>query len=174
MGVDMRIFVALGVLLIASSPGLAEDPFEPTARERAAIDSCLKHNAKQDVLKKAAACVGTISDPCQDRDNATWLACEVRETKIWDDLLNAAFQDARRLADAVTGGALKDAQHSWIAFRDAKCAVSEKEYEGGSMAAVLVADCKRTETGRRAIEMRVIADEAADKVFKGTNSGDGR
>ncbi len=170
----MRVAMAFGLLLITFSPSLAEDPFQPTAAERAAIDKCLKHNAKQDVLKTAAACVGTISDPCRDRDNATWLACEARETKIWDDLLNAAFQDARRLADAATGGALKDAQHSWIAFRDAKCAVSEKEYEGGSMAAVLVADCKRTETGRRAIEMQVIANEAADKVFKGTNSGDGR
>ena len=160
-----RSATALGILLIASSPGFAEDPFQPTAAERGAIDKCLKRTPDEDVLKTAAVCVGLISDPCIDKDTATAVACQERETRIWDELLNKAFQDARAHLDSAAGGALKDAQRAWIAFRDAKCAVSEKEYEGGTMATIMVADCKRTETGRRAIEMQAIAAEANATIF---------
>ena len=66
-----RSATALGILLIASSPGLAEDPFQPTASERATIDKCLKRTAEDGVLKQAAARVGLISDPCIEKDTAT-------------------------------------------------------------------------------------------------------
>src|SRR5262249_40033663 len=135
-----RIATALGLLLIASSPSLAEDPFQPTAPERATIDKCLKHNANEDALKTAAACVGLISAPCINEDTATAVACQERETRIWDELLNKAFQDARAHLDSVAGGALKDAQRAWIAFRDAKCTFSEKVYGDGTRATVMVAD----------------------------------
>jgi uncharacterized protein YecT (DUF1311 family) len=165
-GIDMkRIATALGILLLASSPGRADDPFEPTASERGTIDKCLKRTANEAVLKQASTCIGLISDPCIDKDTATAVGCQERETRIWDDLLNKAFQDARAHLDSAAGGALKDAQHAWIAFRDAKCAVSEKEYEGGTMATIMVADCKRTETGRRAIEMQAIAADAEATIF---------
>jgi uncharacterized protein YecT (DUF1311 family) len=165
-GIDMkRIATALGILLLASSPGRADDPFEPTASERGTIDKCLKRTANESVLKQASTCIGLISDPCIDKDTATAVGCQERETRIWDDLLNKAFQDARAHLDSAAGGALKDAQHAWIAFRDAKCAVSEKEYEGGTMATIMVADCKRTETGRRALEMQAIAAEAEATIF---------
>jgi uncharacterized protein YecT (DUF1311 family) len=160
-----RIATALGILFAASSPVLADDPFQPTASERATIDKCMKHNANEDALKTAAACVGLISDPCIDKDTATAVACQERETRIWDELLNKAFQDARAHLDSAAGGALKDAQRAWIAFRDAKCTVSEKVYGDGTMATIMVADCKRTETGRRAIEMQAIAAEADATIF---------
>jgi uncharacterized protein YecT (DUF1311 family) len=160
-----RVATALAILLFASSPGLAEDPFQPTASERATIDNCLKRTEDEAVLKQASECIGLIADPCADKDTATAVACQERETRIWDDLLNKAFQDARAHLDSAAGGALKDAQRAWIAFRDAKCLVSEKEYGEGTMATVLVADCKLTETGRRAIEMQAIATEADATIF---------
>jgi uncharacterized protein YecT (DUF1311 family) len=156
---------ALVILLLVSSSALAEDPFQPTPAERATIDNCLKRTEDKAVLKQASECVGLIADPCADKDTATAVACQERETRIWDDLLNKAFQDARAHLDAATGGALKDAQRAWIQFRDAKCAVSEKEYEESTMATILVADCKLTETGRRAIEMQAIAAEADATIF---------
>jgi uncharacterized protein YecT (DUF1311 family) len=162
----IRAFFALGFLLLASLSARAADPFQPTAAERATIDKCLKRVANEAVLKRAAECVGLVADPCSDSDNATLLACQERETRIWDEFLNSYFQDARAHLDSSAGGALKDAQRAWIAFRDAKCAVLEKEYEGGSIADTLVADCKLTETGRRAIEMQAIAIEAEETIFK--------
>ena len=161
----LRIAIAIGLLLMLPVAAPAGDPFEPTAAERATIDKCLKRAAEEAVLKQASTCIGLISDPCIDKDTATAVGCQERETRIWDDLLNKAFQDARAHLDSSAGGALKDAQHAWIAFRDAKCAVSEKEYEGGTMATIMVADCKRTETGRRAIEMKAIAVEADATIF---------
>jgi uncharacterized protein YecT (DUF1311 family) len=152
-------------LLAFIAPAYAADPFQPTAAERATIDKCLKRVADEPVLKRASECIGLIADPCADKDNATNLACQERETRIWDDELNAAFQDARRHADSVTNDALKNAQRSWIAFRDAKCAVSEKMYEGSTMAALFASYCKLEETGRRAIEMQAIAVEATDVLF---------
>ena len=160
-----RSAVALGLVLIASAPACAEDPFEPNAAERATIDKCLKRTADDDVFKQADQCIGLISDPCIDKDTSTAVACQERETRIWDEKLNAAFKDARAHVDAATGEALKEAQRAWIAFRDAKCAVSEKEYDGGTMATIMVADCKRTETGRRALEMQAIAVEADATIF---------
>ena len=160
-----RSAVALGLVLIASVPACAEDPFEPKPAERATIDKCLKRTADDDVFKQADQCIGLISDPCIDKDTSTAVACQERETRIWDEKLNAAFKDARAHLDAATGEALKEAQRAWIAFRDAKCAVSEKEYGDGTMATIMVADCKRTETGRRALEMQAIAVEADATIF---------
>ena len=160
-----RIALAFGLVLIASAPACAEDPFEPKAAERAEIDACLKRTADDEMFKQAAQCIGLVSDPCIDKDTSTAVACQERETRIWDEKLNAAFKDARAHLDAATGEALKEAQRAWIAFRDAKCAVSEKEYDGGTMATIMVADCKRTETGRRALEMQAIAVEADATIF---------
>lgn len=160
-----RIATALCLVLLAA-PALAEDdPYQPTLAERAIIDTCLKRTDGQDVFKQGSQCIGLISDPCIDKDTSTAVACQERETRIWDEKLNAAFKDARAHVDAATGGALKDAQRAWIAFRDAKCLVSEKEYGEGTMATVMVADCKRTETGRRALEMLAIAAEANGTMF---------
>lgn len=160
-----RIANAFGILVLASGAARAEDPFDPTAAERATIENCLKRTADDSVLKQASQCIGLISDPCIDKDTATAVGCQERETRIWDERLNAAFKDARAHVDAATGEALKVAQRAWIQFRDAKCAVSEKEYEGGTMATIMVADCKRTEIGRRAIEMQAIAVEADATIF---------
>ncbi len=161
----MRLGLTVGIALMVVAPAGAEDPYEPTASERATIDKCLKRTADDDVFKQASQCIGLISDPCIDKDTATAVACQERETRIWDERLNASFKDARAHVDAATGEALKAAQRAWIAFRDAKCAVSEIEYGGGSMATVMVADCKRTETGRRALEMQAIAVEADATIF---------
>ena len=102
--------------------------------------------------------------PVHRQGHVTAVACQERETRIWDER-NASLKDARAHVDAATGEALKAAQRAWIAFRDAKCAVSEKAYEGGTMATIMVADCKRTETGRRALEMQAIAVEADATIF---------
>ena len=61
-------------------------------------------------------------DPCINKDTSTGVACEERETHVWDEKLNAAFKDAHAHVDATIGAALKEARRAWIG-RDAKCAV---------------------------------------------------
>jgi uncharacterized protein YecT (DUF1311 family) len=135
---------------------------------QAKIDKCLERTAKEQPFKQMSECIGLIADPCGDADQASTasiVACQERETRIWDAHLNGWFQDARAHLDSQAGPALQAAQRAWVTFRDAKCAMSEKIYEGGSIAAVMVGDCKLVETGRRALEMSAIDIEANDTLF---------
>lgn len=160
----IRIAVALGVFLAFSSAALAQPEFEPTSAERKAIADCLERVDGESELKQMAECIGLIADPCPEApgaNTATIVACHMREQKIWDGYLNQWYGEAEKhlAADAAAATALKDAERAFISFRDAKCLYWEKRYEGGTFASVATGDCMRVETGRRAIEMRAIADD---------------
>jgi uncharacterized protein YecT (DUF1311 family) len=160
----IRIALTFGLLLAASLAALAEPEFEPAEAERKAIAECLKQAAGEPGLKQMAACIGIVADPCPDAPGANTgsiVACQMREQKIWDGYLNQWYGEAeKRLADdKAAQAALKEAQRSWIAFRDAKCGYWQKLYEGGTFASVVTGDCMRVETGRRALEMRAILDD---------------
>ena len=53
--------LAAGIVLGASVPAHAADPFEPTASERATVDTCLKRTGDDGILKQAAECIGLIA-----------------------------------------------------------------------------------------------------------------
>ncbi len=160
----IRVVLTLALLLPASTGALAEPEFEPAASERKAIADCLEKTAGAPELKQMAACIGIIGDACAEAPGANTVsivACHMREQKIWDGYLNQWYGEAMtRLADDIAAQvALKDAQRAWISFRDAKCGYWQKRYEGGTIASVVTGDCMRVETGRRALEMRVILDD---------------
>ena len=99
--------------------------------------------------------IGTENGGPQDivENCASGLIVDVSDTKAIADAI-------KRLADDIAAqAALKDAQRAWISFRDAKCGYWQKRYEGGTIASVVTGDCMRVETGRRALEMRVILDD---------------
>jgi uncharacterized protein YecT (DUF1311 family) len=131
-----RIAIALGLLLLTSAAAQAQAEFEPTAAERATI-ACIERTAGEPELKQMANCIGLIADPCSDAPGAntfTIVACHMREQKIWDGYLNDWYGEAQsRLKDQPgAAAALKEAQRTWIQFRDAKCDYWEKLYEGGT------------------------------------------
>jgi uncharacterized protein YecT (DUF1311 family) len=134
------------------------------AQDRKALAECLERTAGEGDLKRMSACIGLIGDKCADAPGATTISiveCHSREQSIWDEWLNAWYEEAQgRLKDnAGASAALKEAQRAWIAYRDAKCGFWSKLYEGGTFASVAAGDCMRVTTGMRAIEMRAIADE---------------
>lgn len=160
----IRIACAFGFLILATSLSLAQKEFEPTAAERKTIADCLERTAGEPELKQMGECIGLIADPCPDAPGAntfTIVACHMREQKIWDGYLNDWYGEAhdKLKDDAGAASALKEAERTWIAFRDAKCGYWSKRYEGGTFAAVIAGDCMRMETGRRAIEMRAVLDD---------------
>ena len=59
-----NLAIAAGIVLGASVPAHAADPFEPTASERATVDTCLKRTADDGI--KRPECIRLISDPCID------------------------------------------------------------------------------------------------------------
>lgn len=159
-----RIPIAFVFLLLVSAPAFAQAEFEPTSAERATIAACIERSAGESELKQMSACIGLIADPCPEAPGAntfTIVACHMREQKIWDERLNDWYGAARDKLkdDPGAAAALKEAQRTWIQFRDAKCDYWEKRYEGGTFASVATGDCMRVETGRRALEMRGIFDD---------------
>lgn len=56
-----NLAIAAGIGLGASVPAHAADPFEPTASERATVDTCLKRTGDDGILKQAAECIGLIA-----------------------------------------------------------------------------------------------------------------
>lgn len=164
----LRIVSALAPLFLAvlltSAPAFAQAEFEPTEAEQKKITDCLADNAGESELAQMSSCIGLIADPCPEAPGAntfTIVACNMREQKIWDERLNDWYGQAqsRLKDDPAAAAALKEAQRSWIAYRDAKCGYWEKRYEGGTFASVATGNCMRVATGQRALEMRAIFDD---------------
>ena len=85
--------------------------------------------------------------------------CYQREFAVWDARLNRAYQTIMASA-AVAPAAkeqLRDAQRSWIAFRDRGCgAEAEVEAGGGSMRLVSTAACVLERTALRAHQLELL------------------
>lgn len=120
------------------------------------ISSCLKSAFAEN--KDARTCAGLVANACLDKpgneSTHAMVACNDRETKIWDDLLNAEYQ---RLLGAVEGKAKDDivkAQRQWIGLRDMDCSVPHALFEGGTMAQPIGASCIMENTAERMLQVR--------------------
>lgn len=154
--------LVFGLIFAGAIPALADAPFDPSDKERAAVDACLKRSASEAELKQMSDCIGVVADKCIDAPDATTLslvACHMREQKIWDAHLNDWYGKAKGRLEGDAAAALQSAQRDWIAFREAKCDYWQKRYDGGTFASVVAGDCMRVEIGRRAIEMRAVFDD---------------
>lgn len=93
----------------------------------------------------------------EGEENQTTLGmtqCIQRETAFWDDLLNANYQ---QLADTLYENefaALKEAQRSWIKFRDASCDFTNEFWQGGTIRYVTYSNCIMEETAKQAIQLQ--------------------
>lgn len=120
------------------------------------ISSCLK--SAFDENKDARTCVGLVANACLDKpenqSTHAMVACNDRETNIWDGLLNAEYQ---RLLGVVEGKAKDDivkAQRQWIGLRDMDCSVPYALFEGGTMAQPIGASCIMENTAERMLQVR--------------------
>ncbi len=154
----------MAALLVAASlsspaPALAESWSSPE-EARAEIERCFGANPNGE-----ARCLDAVVDECLDipanQTTAGMVQCSSIALEGWDLLLNSTYQSVMSYADDGVKTALRSAQRSWIAYRDAKCAVWLSLYEGGSMGRLLGADCMRDETARRALDLREIAAHQA-------------
>ncbi|MGP0057725.1 MAG: lysozyme inhibitor LprI family protein [Beijerinckiaceae bacterium] len=154
------------LLAICLGPIASHAQEKATPEDRAAIAICLE-KAKTDKLG-SETCIGAVQKPCLDApDSQSTLGmkmCAWRETAVWDERLNTAYQAALRgdlgQVEALRDGGkrkltgadiLRDAQRAWIAFRDKKCDAAGLQMEGGSGAGILIGDCYLQETARQAL-----------------------
>ena len=163
-----RPFAWLSIMaaIIASGFGQQVTPTlaaESAASDVAALRTCLEGSDE-------AACIGTLSDPCQERpDGSTTMgiaACLQEEQEAWDVILNERYEDAMADARATderlpemgidpdAAETLRAAQRAWIAYRDAECQRLYVANSEGTIRSVVYASCLNEMTARRAIDLR--------------------
>lgn len=141
-------------LFFASSAVL----FAPAAiaDDTATITSCLK--ATEKAGQNAHACIGRVSEPCSNtpegQSTPGTVACTMRETEIWDKLLNQEYKRLLTLVGAETAKDVRKAQRIWLTAREADCRVPYQFYDGGTIVQILGAVCERDHTANRAILIR--------------------
>ena len=87
------------------------------------------------------------------------IECDEREIAIWNELLNKTYGEARNASkDDAVRSYLKDAQLTWIKFRDRACEWPEKLFPDGTIRGPLSGQCMLEQTALRAIDLLELKD----------------
>ena len=154
--------VLLVSTITALCAGLARA--EPAAKPSfKSVSDCVRHVPQ----RGRDRCIGVTSAPCVGPDEgsrtpADLIACDDREQKEWDELLNDAYRRLQKALDDEQRGKLRDMQRAWIESRDKTCRFYFDYFEG-TMANPMIANCMNRETANRAIFLMGFADDAADR-----------
>lgn len=157
------IRLAFAVLVAMSATvALAQD--KPTAKNSAAIESCIKKKTARHWAWEQ--CIGLISEPCAKNEermsSSEVIACYDRERAVWDDILNKSYRRLREALDKEQVEKMQEMQRSWIAARDKTCGFIYDYFEG-TMANPMIAACVARATGMQALFLRGFADDAAER-----------
>ena len=151
----IRIGIALAVVagaaaLVPLEPAAVRLALEPVALtpDAVALRACLGQKG----ARQAAGCVGHVAEGCLKAAVGDPGECYRRETEGWSNLLDGyrgkiekrLATDPRRLAE------VRDGQRAWIADQARRCDVR---------APADAAVCTMRESGRRVIQLRLLADQ---------------
>ncbi len=127
-----------------------------SAGDAEVVTACLQ--TERDADRDPHGCIGRIADSCAEtpegQSTQGTVACNDRESKAWDGLLNEEYQ---RLIGHLKPEAVEDlrkAQRLWLTSRDADCRVPYYLYDGGTIVQILGARCLLERTGDRALLIR--------------------
>lgn len=147
----MRLPVLLAALLALSAATAQETPtFTPGDAEL--MTACMDGRAGD---ATAADCVGAASNACMENEEGGettigMARCAARETAWWDGQLNVHYASLEETLAPELFTALRDAQRSWIAYRDASCGFEYELWSEGTIRATILAGCMLDETAKRA------------------------
>lgn len=160
LGAALAVLAAAMMTMASGTAAASEET--PIPADEIAVRHCLDAVSKAE--SDARACIGVIADPCLDRPDEstaeTTIACMDRETRLWERLLATRYGEFSALLDGESGTHLEEVQEAWNAYRDRRCTLGELLYPEEPMADIWQANCLLDETGRRAIEIGVLLDEA--------------
>jgi uncharacterized protein YecT (DUF1311 family) len=93
--------------------------------------------------------------PCEDaQTQADMNICWGNEYKKADAKLNQTYQQLAAMLDDEQKTQLKNAENSWIKYRDANCEFVADQYKGGSIHPMIAAICLADVTNNRATELK--------------------
>jgi hypothetical protein len=108
------------------------------------------------------ACIDAFAGPCLNTDagvtTAGAVACLENETRMWAELRDAIAGNLRSSESPIQSALLDAAlaQHErWVS---ARCAYAASIYEGGSLARVVAAACRRDTIAEHALELHARSD----------------
>lgn len=144
------IFALVTSLVAVAAHAKAPTLDTPTSADRKAFQACL---AKGDL----PACLGVLFTPCTqslgEETTAGAVTCFVREEALWREQVGVHVTAMKADRSPTQGQALAKAQAVWEEWRFAKCREEASDYEGGSLARVVMAQCLRDESAARAIAL---------------------
>lgn len=155
---------ALKALTLACGLALSA-PYPAAADDASVITACLREQSEKG--KDASVCVGRVAEPCMETPDGQstqgMVACSQREEKVWDGLLNEAYQRLLKGLKPEAAEDVRKAQRIWLTLRDADCRVPYYFYNGGTIVQVLGAGCLLDHTADRAILIRSWRDMAEER-----------
>jgi uncharacterized protein YecT (DUF1311 family) len=125
-------------------------------------------------LALLAAASGAVAQECDRNDDSQSMMniCAGADYQAADAKLNAAYQELVRRNDQASNKLLQTAQRAWIAFRDAECAYSTADSEGGSIHPMAVSQCLTELTTERTKQLTSGANCKEGDVSCGSSDGD--
>ena len=155
--------LAFSITVFAATPVLTAENDEPNTADMTIVQNCLRGAGNSDTGKRA--CIGQISQACMRTPGGDttlgMVNCAVRETLVWDSLLNSIYREILGRLEGKASTALRGIQRLWITWRDKKCSFAYVQYEGGTIAGPIASGCIMTTTAERAIELGYLLDEVA-------------
>ncbi|WP_332711879.1 lysozyme inhibitor LprI family protein [Pelagibacterium mangrovi] len=154
--------VILTALLIASVPAAAQDTPTFTPEDAELMTACIDgladpelSKANPDEVRPQTNCIGAASNPCMENEEGGYSTigmaeCVGRETNWWDSQLNVHYASLEETLDADLFASLRDAQRSWLAYRDASCGFEYELWSEGTIRTLVYAGCILDSTAQRA------------------------
>ncbi len=99
---------------------------------------------------------------CMDESGGTSFnmsECVSAEAEFQDARLNSAYKKVLSGLPGDQKTALRNTQRSWIKYRDEKCELAGRRYDGGTIQPVIVTDCVMQMTAERSKELEGMIEE---------------
>jgi len=122
-----------------------------------------------------AAAPAALAEDCDRSDDSQSMMniCADADYQAADAKLNEDYQALVRRNDEASNKLLQTAQSAWIAFRDAECAYSTADSEGGSIHPMEVSQCLTALTNVRIKQLTSDANcKLSDPSCAGSDTGD--
>jgi uncharacterized protein YecT (DUF1311 family) len=143
----LLLFPFLQNLLVAQQPAPTQNPCEEKPISQRQMDDCAAFQHKEadkhlnKVYQKAVQYM--TDDLARAQKNVDQKQIKYEETAI---------------------ASLREAERSWISYRDIQCKAAAQQYEGGSMAPMIYSQCLTTLTEHRTADLKSIYEDGDRKL----------